>query len=54
MIQFNHTWRIRKWLPHRFGQRCRIVATGSLNAVLVEFEDGERVVTSRYFVRKLK
>ena len=49
-----HVWRIRKWLPDRFGQRCRILATGSMNSVLLEFEDGFRVVTIRYFIRKIK
>ena len=48
-----HIWRWRKWLPVRFGQRCRVLATGALNSALVEFEDGHRVVTSRYAVRKL-
>jgi hypothetical protein len=49
-----HYWRIKKWLPERFGQHCRIVATGSMNSVMVEFEDGVRFVTVRYFVRKFK
>lgn len=35
----------------RFGQRCRVVVRGALNSVLVEFADGFRVVTSRYYVR---
>ena len=47
-----HHWRIRKWLPERFGQPCRIVARGALNTIMVEFADGCRAVTSRYFVRK--
>ena len=33
------------------GRNCRIVARGTMNSILVEFEDGERVVTSRYAVR---
>ena len=38
----------------RYGQRCRIVARGKMNSVCVEFEDGSRVVTSRYPVRRIK
>lgn len=34
------------------GQPCRIVCRGKLNNVLVAFEDGFRVITSRYAVRK--
>ncbi len=53
MPHYTHYWRIRKWLPERFGQSCRIVAKGRMNSWLIEFEDGLRVVTSRWFVRRL-
>jgi hypothetical protein len=52
--KLTHWWRIRKWLPERYGQPCKIVATGRMNSILVEFEDGVRVVTCRYFVRCLE
>lgn len=48
-----HYWRVRTNLPERYGQPCRLLITGRLNSVLVEFEDGVRVVTSRYFIRRL-
>jgi len=48
-----HRWNWRKWLPERHGQLCRVLATGRMNSALVEFEDGTKVVTSRYAVRKL-
>lgn len=47
-----HIWYWRKRLPERKGQRCRVLARGALNSILVEFHDGFRVVTSRYAVRK--
>lgn len=47
-----HYWRVRARLPERFGQMCRVLAFGRLNAVLIEFDDGLRVVTSRYYVRR--
>ena len=43
-------WRCR--LPERKGQRCKILARGSMNSILVEFEDGYRVITSFHAVRK--
>lgn len=44
-------WRAR--LPDRKGQRCRVVLRARrMNSVLVEFEDGYQVVTSRYAVRR--
>lgn len=48
-----HRWHWRKWLPNRHGQLCRVLATGRKNSALVEFEDGHKVITSRYAVRKV-
>lgn len=49
---FDHVWFWRTRLPERKGQRCRVVARGSMNSVMVEFEDGTKTITSRYAVRK--
>ncbi len=49
----NHLYRIRKWLPERYGQPCRLLVPWSRNGnVLVQFADGERVVCPRWSVRK--
>ena len=48
-----HFWRVRTRLPERLGQRCKVLARGGLNSVLVEFGDGYRVVTSRLYLRRL-
>lgn len=50
---WTHYWRIRATLPERFGQPCRIVATGKMNSIEVEFPDGDRHIVSRYAVRRL-
>lgn len=34
------------------GRRCRIICTGALGSALIEFEDGERTVSSRQAVRR--
>lgn len=52
MTAYTHVWRWRKYLPERFGQPCRILATGAMNAACVEFEDGTRHITSCYAVRR--
>ena len=49
---FPLVWHWRTHLPERKGQPCRIVGAGSMNSVLVEFEDGVRVLASRYAVRR--
>jgi hypothetical protein len=51
---FDRYWRVRKTLPARYGQACRILARGKLNSCLVEFEDGYKTVTSRWSVRKIE
>ena len=45
-------WRAHTRLPHRFGALCRVLVWGRKNSVLVEFEDGMKVVTSRNYVRR--
>lgn len=47
-----HVWYWRTRLPERKGQHCKVLARGKLNSVLVQFEDGWKVVTSRYAIRK--
>lgn len=51
-MKFGHVWHWRARLPERKGQRCRVLARGRMNSILVEFEDGYRVITSRFAVRK--
>lgn len=49
-----HIWFWRSRLPERKGQPCRVLVRGRMNSILVEFEDGYKVVTSRFAVRLKK
>jgi len=49
-----HTWFWKSRLPERKGQPCNVLARGKMNSILVEFEDGYKVVTSRFAVRLIK
>jgi len=51
---FDHVWYWRSKLPARKGERCRVLVRAKMNSVLVEFPDGEKVVTSRYAVRRTR
>lgn len=51
---YDHIWFWRTRLPERKGQRCAVLARGRMNSILVQFEDGFKVITSRYAVRKVK
>jgi hypothetical protein len=50
-----HTYRIRKWMPERYGRPCRVVARaagpGPRN-VLIEFADHRRAVVPRWSIRR--
>lgn len=48
----SHVYRWRKYSPALYGRRCRVVARGAMNSVLVEWEDGTRCVCSRYAIRR--
>jgi hypothetical protein len=51
-----HYWRIRKSLPDRFGQPCRVAARGKgpgPRNIAVVFADGYVAVTHRHAVRRL-
>jgi hypothetical protein len=52
---FTHVW---YWRPrcgerNRKGLRCCVIVRGRRNSILVQLEDGEMVVTSRYAVRRI-
>jgi hypothetical protein len=47
-----YAWRNNPRRAALYGRHCRIVAVGAMGTVLVEFEDGERVTTSRRALRK--
>jgi hypothetical protein len=51
-IKYDHIWFWKTRLPERNGQPCRVLARGKMNSILVEFEDGFTVITSRFAVRK--
>jgi hypothetical protein len=51
---YDRVWRWHCRLPERFGQRCRVLVRGAMNSCLVEFTDGFRVVTSRWYVKMPK
>lgn len=48
-----YVWRVHSRLPERYMQLCRIVSRGKKNSCLVEFSDGEKVLTSRNYLMKL-
>jgi hypothetical protein len=52
-VTYPYRWRVHTRLPERFGQLCRVLVRGGMNSCAVEFEDGFKVITSRWYVRKV-
>ena len=54
MNAWPYVWRWKARPLGKFGMRCRVLVRGTMNSALVEFENGEKVVTSRNGLRKAK
>lgn len=52
MWTHRYAWRKNR-RPELFGRMCRVVASGKLGSVLVEWLDGGRDVVSRRALRKV-
>ena len=48
-----YRWRNNPKRATLYGRKCRVLARGSLNSALVEFENGQREVVSRNALRHL-
>lgn len=48
-----YRWRNNPRRAELYGRRCRILVSGKLGTVLVQFENGERVTTSRRALRRI-
>ena len=51
VMDYLYVWFWRKKLGDRKDQPCRVLARGRMNSIMVEFEDGYKVITSRFAVR---
>lgn len=47
-----YVWKNNEKRAGLYGRRCRVIARGRMNSVLIEFEDGQREVVSRYALRR--
>lgn len=55
MTDQRYVYRWGKYRPEWKGRICRVLARGTMNSALVEFEDNrERAVVSRNALRKVK
>jgi len=52
--QYIYGWKNNAKRRALYGRRCRALARGKMNSVLVEFEDGNREIISRRAIKNLK
>lgn len=51
--EFPYVYRWKKYLPEFYQRLCRILRLGTaMNSLLIEFEDGHQMVTSRNAIRR--
>jgi len=48
-----HIWYWKKILGTYRGKACKLLKVGKLNNVLIEFEDGFKVITNRRGLRRM-
>lgn len=49
-----YAWKNNPKRRELYGRKCRIVARGKMNSILIEFENGQRECVSRNAVRRIK
>lgn len=54
VCKYPYRWYWRAKLGKYKGRPCRVLVRGKMNSILVEFDDGYRVVTGRFAVRRAK
>ncbi len=52
MSGFVYKWKNNIKRQSLYGRKCQILAHGKKNSVLVEFEDGNKEIISRYALRR--
>lgn len=51
---YYYAWKNNEVRAKLYGRRCKVLARGRMNSCLLEFENGELVVTSRNAIRKVQ
>jgi len=50
---YKYTWSNNSKRKTLKGRKCRIMARGRMNSIMIEFTDGQREVVSRWAVRRI-
>lgn len=50
-FEYIYAWKNNEKRKQLYKKNCRILAKGKKNSILIEFENGDREITSRYAVK---
>jgi hypothetical protein len=50
--KWTHIYFWKRYRPEIKNMLCRIIKTGKMNSIEIELENSERMITSRYAVRR--
>ena len=53
LVWYRYCWRNNVKRLQLFGRKCRILAQGNRNSVLIEFENGDKEIVSRRALRRI-
>ena len=53
-VEYKYEWKNNPKRERMYGKKCRVIAHGKMASVLIEFEDGQKEITSRRALRKNK
>ena len=53
-MRYRYTWGNNPKRAQMKGRICRLLASGKKGSVMIEFENGQREITSRRALRKVK
>lgn len=53
-VEYKYGWKNNPKRERMYGRKCLILAHGKMASVLIEFEDGQKEITSRRALRKIK
>lgn len=54
MFDYVFRWKSNSKRLSMYRRRCRVLASGTKNSVMIEFENGQREIVSKYAVKKAK
>lgn len=50
---YRYAWKNNEVRASFYGLRCFVLARGTMNSCLLQFEDGRKLITSRNSIRKV-